>query len=173
MIYKKNIIIVIIFLTILFVGMVGVLVYTSLAGKLTEGNTTAYTATVRKVQVAGAGQPPHAEIITEEYTNSLYVTESVAENIDLNILKKINPRQKVFFRIKTSKCSLLNKVEFIDIVALKTNDADIFSLAQYNQFFNQAAFPAKIAGAAVAVLFLILQIRMLLRLKNTNKSRFC
>lgn len=88
MIYKKNIIIVIIFLTILFVGMVGVLVYTSLAGKLTEGNTTAYTATVRKVQVAGAGQPPHTEIITEEYTNSLYVTESVAENIDLNILKK-------------------------------------------------------------------------------------
>lgn len=79
----------------------------------------------------------------------------------------------MFFRIKTSKCSLLNKVEFIDIVALKTNDADIFSLAQYNQFFNQAAFPAKIAGAAVAVLFLILQIRMLLRLKNTNKSRFC
>ena len=167
---KKMMIVVLILAAVFFIGTVGVLVHIDRDGKLSVENTALYTVTVRGVQITGTSQLPSVEIDTEEYTNSLYVAATVVKNIDLRLLEKIKPGQKVFFRIKTSKCGLLNNAEFIDVVALKTNEADIFNLPQYNRFFNQAAYPAKISGVVVAGLFLLLQACMLVLLKKVPKK---
>ena len=66
------------------------------------------------------------------------------------------------------KRSQLNSVDFVDIVSLKTETNDIFTLEDYNHFMRVSARPARIADITVALLLLVVSILCFVFIKRNS-----
>lgn len=62
--------------------------------------------------------------------------------------------EKISFRVEKAKAEQLDKAEFVNIAALKTEMKVILSLEDYNGYMRDAAYPARMAGGAIAMLSL-------------------
>lgn len=155
---KRNIFFMILFF-FLFLVMIGLLIVSSAIDKQTDGTTTLYTATVSSVDVTDTGNAVSADIYIREYDTSLYLTTSVCENIKMDDLRDLNEGEMIFFRIENIKVEQMNEVEFLDIVSLKTDKKEIFTLEQYNQYMRDTACPTRIAGFLFAFVFLGMSLR--------------
>ena len=155
-----------IILIILFCGITGLNVIMAKESKQTENSTSLYQATVSDVEVTSIGEDKMVMIKTEEYSTGLFVTSSVCRNININNLSDLKSGQKIFFRIQSKKDFQMNAVDFLDIVELKTESKNIFTLDNYNSIIGNALYPPRLIGAVASVIFLIGIVRCLFRYKK-------
>lgn len=117
----------------------------------TENTTTLFAATVEKTVINTATDKPHAEIHTVEYGNWFYITQNIGSNINIDDLKTLEKGEKIYFRIENKKTKDINNVIFIDIVSLKTDDKNIFTIEDYNKYMHDAAVAPRIAGIVLSL----------------------
>lgn len=167
---KKTILklIIIIVSFVFFINMVILLLFTSKIDKQTDNTTTYYSATVSNTKI-WKGKDIYVNIRTNEYDNDLTITTSIEKNINLDDVRNLQNGQKIFFRIENYKTDDINKVPFIDIVSLSTETKDIFTLDDYNKFMSVAAYPGRIVGFIVALLFLSISVYNLFTLIRKAK----
>lgn len=163
----KTTIIVLSFL--LFAGTVGIIISMHKIDKQTADSAALYTATVKSADIIDTEKNISAEIHTKEYDTSLYVSVNICKNINTDDIKNLKNGQKIFFRIENSKAKQMNKVDFLDIVSLKTDSKEIFSLEEYNRLIHKSAYPARIAGGIAALSFLLISLLTYLS-GNKNKT---
>ena len=140
---------------VFFAGTIGLIYNVYRASKQSEQNTVLYTATVNTIQITDLGKEVYVKVYLVEYSNALIVATDVTKNIDLTKIENLNSGTKIYFRIESAKQDFINHVEFIDIVSLSTEQEVIFSLEDYNRYMEEGARPVKLAGTAVAFLFLL------------------
>ena len=62
----------------------------------------------------------------------------------------------------------MDKVDFINIVSLKTETKCVFSLEEYNVYIRNASYPARIASVVLALLFLSVSFWCFLSIKKSK-----
>ena len=165
---KRCLYFVLVVLLFLFFGAIGLLVAVSNVDNQTENTTTLYAATVEKIMITDTGKHIGVEIQTREYDTALFVTANICKYIGTERLEDLEYGQTIAFRVENIKAEQIGKVAFVDIVSLKMDTKDIFTLKQYNAFMQKAAYPAQIASVILAALFLCI---FLLLCKNVYKKR--
>lgn len=163
---KKYAIIILIISAVFLFGTVGILVSMTQIDKKTENNTTYYSATVSKVQVTDTGRGSYIEIQIEEYKSNLQISTNVSKNMNIDDIRDLQSGQKIFFRIENVKNNQMYQVEFVNIVSLKTEDKDIFTLDDYNNYIRKSAYPARTAGLIIALLLLLAVVLSILSIKR-------
>ncbi len=63
--------------------------------------------------------------------------------------------QKIFFRVTNEKTHHINKSKFVDIVSLRTETEEFFSLQDYNKYMKESLKHTRIAGLISALIFLV------------------
>jgi hypothetical protein len=63
------------------------------------------------------------------------------------------------------------KMRYIPIVSLRTQEKELVSLSSYNDYMAPQIFMATIAGIAVALIFLLISIHCILLLRGINVFR--
>lgn len=152
---------VIVFALLNLVGMGGIILLVIDSCNLTESNTVEYCATVKDVFVKELDNKTTITITTEEHGNSWRILNQISKHLG-NSVEKINTGQKITVRISDDKTEIINSGFFIDIVSLKVENEDIFTLEEYNSYMQQAwtmpiiagiVFMFGIAGALVYLVF--------------------
>lgn len=155
---------------LLFLVMVGLLIFVSKVDQQTQKTTTSYTASVSSVQITQTGKNSTAEIYTNEYTTSLHISSAIYQNINTDDLKNLQCGQTIFFSIENGYVQQMNKVDFLPITSLKTDTNDILSLEKYNQCMHEAAVPARIVGIIAAVSLLIVSLSCYVKNKRARRN---
>ena len=169
----KKIKIFLVIYSILFVLAVVNLIKMIVIYSQTENTTTLYSATVKKSPVTSmGGDGIYARIKTEENISEFVLLPYVNEKINIDDVTDLQSGQKIFFRIRNSEVKRMNKADFINIVSLKTEEKDIFSLDEYNVYVRKVACPELIEGLAVALFTSAVSIFCihLIRLRKAGKS---
>lgn len=155
----KKTVITLVFSIIFFIGTIGILIWMIPVDKQTENITVFYSGTVSKIQVTHTGEDTYVQISTAEYDTSLYLLPIICKNINVDDVSCLQKGQKIFFRIENFKAYQMNEeVEFINIVSLSTEEKDIFTLDDYNNYIRKSANSARIAAIAVVVLLLLVTV---------------
>lgn len=139
--------------------------------KLNENNTTLFTATVNRVDVIDSGDGIFAKIYVNEYDTCLQISTNICKYIEIDDICKLKNGQTIFFRIENIKVEQMNIVEFINVVSLKTNTKDIFSLDEYNKYIYNSAQPTRIASIIIALLFLFTSLFCFLKIKRNMNAK--
>lgn len=169
---RSNIKFIILIISIVFfIGTIGLITFMYQIDKQTEDTTTYYSATITTTRIINTGENVSAEIYTKEYSTSLYITTTISKNIDMNDIRELKKGQKIFFRIENIKSAQMNKVDFIDIVSLNTDAKDIFSLDEYNRYMNSFAYPTRIAGVVLALLFMAISLFCIFLIRRKQGAR--
>lgn len=158
---------------LLSLGTVGILFCMRNIDKQTEDTTTLYSATVETIKITDTGKHIYTEIHTKEYHAVLMISTNTTQNIDLNDIRNLQNGQRIYFRIENSKIGQMtnaadqsNNVNLINIISLETETKCIFSLEDNNKYFRIAAYPARIAGIVMALLFLSISSVNLMAIKR-------
>lgn len=141
-----------------FVVTLGLIISISKIDKQTNETTTIYKATINDVFITDTGNNLFVEICTKEYDTSLKISTNISKNIKIDDITDLKEGQTIFFQIENIKVKQMNKVEFINITSLKTDTKEIFSLEEYNMYINNSAYPTRIVGIVMALLFLFVSI---------------
>ncbi|MBE6727771.1 MAG: hypothetical protein E7562_03885 [Ruminococcaceae bacterium] len=162
---KINIFLIFVFL-FLFVATIGIIISMNNIDKQTKETTTLYTATVSRIEITDTEKNISAEIHTEEYDTSLLISTNICKKIKLDDISNLKSGQTISFRVENIKANQMNKVEFINLISLKTDTKDIFSLEEYNKYIHDSAYPARIASIAMASLFLLISLFLFFKNKK-------
>lgn len=146
-----------------FMVMLGLMISLNTIDKYTEDTTTLYTATIDIVEITDTGRNIYCKIHVSEYDTSLQISTNISKNIEIDKLKGLEKGQIIFFRIDTDKTEQMNNVAFVDIVSLRTDDIELFSLDEYNSYIYDEAKPARILGFMLMLVSLIIFIMCILR----------
>ena len=84
----------------------------------------------------------------------LYLQQSICNEMGVEDIEALKIGEKISFRVEKAKAEQLDKAEFVNIAALKTEMKVILSLEDYNGYMRDAAYPARMAGGAIAMLSL-------------------
>lgn len=107
-------------------------------GKQSEETNTAFSATVKYVVVNETEESIYPQIHINEAETYFMIRSSVSKQIDLDKVRNLQPGQKIYFTIENYKAEQLDKVRFVDITSLRTDTQVIYSLDDYNSYFNKA-----------------------------------
>ena len=129
-------------------------VSTRLLISMGEDNTVLFTATVKSTVIMDTGENISVEINTEEFKAGLYLQQSICNEMGVENIEALKIGEKISFRVEKAKAEQLDKAEFVNIAALKTEMKVILSLEDYNDYMRDAAYPARMAGGAIAMLSL-------------------
>lgn len=108
-------------------------------GRQSEETTTAFSATVKYVVVNKTEESIYPQIHINEAETYFMIRSSVSKQIDLDKVRNLQPGQKIYFTIENYKAQQLDKVRFVDITSLRTDTQVIYSLDDYNSYFNKMA----------------------------------
>ena len=167
---RKNLAVVaLIFSLLFFFGMLGNVIIMNTRNP-SEANTTQFTATVRGVEIDGEGIHEHCIIHSEEYGGKLstYNIRGISDTTDFNSLKN---GQFVFFRVENIWLDQIEEMRFFPIISIRTEEEEIVSLSDYNEYMDDLRFAPTIAGIVVALIFLLASIHCILLLKGINVFR--
>ena len=109
-------------------------------GRQSDETTTAFSATVKNVVMTETETKIYPKIYVNESETCLLIN-SISEEIDLNIVRNLQPGQKIYFRIENYKAKQLEEAKIVDIVSLRTDTQVIYSLDDYNRHFNESVYP--------------------------------
>lgn len=164
-----------IFFSILFLffffGMISLIIMMNNSEKPSEKNTTEFTATVIYVEMGGTGAEKYGVIYTEEYSSTKLNIFNIKRIGDTNDLQNLQTGQTVFFRINNVWLDQFEEMEFVDIISLRTEEKEIFSLSNYEEYISQQRFAATIVGIVVTLIFLLASIHCAALLKGVNIFR--
>jgi hypothetical protein len=133
--------------------MIGVLFTMRTVDKKTETNTTELMGTIAKVENIDTGESLYIEIYTTEYKCALYISSRVSKAIDKDDINDLKKGQTIFFRVENNNLEDFDTRNFSNIVSLKTTEKEILSLSSYNEYAQNAAFPARITCIVIAFIF--------------------
>lgn len=162
---KKVIMIISMFL---FIVTSGLIITMSKIDKQTEMTTTLYTAKVSRIEIIGTDENMYCEIHTQEYDTTLHISTNIIKNVNEDFLKTIKEGQMISFRIENAKVEQMNKVRFINIVSLKTDTREVFSLEDYNRYINKALLPTRITGVIFLLIFLTTSVCSYIRVRKKS-----
>ena len=163
---RKNTLFALFLSLLVFIGAVFLLILVNNFEKLSEHNTTEYTATVTNIEMKGSGTGEYGKIYTEEY-GELYIYY-IRNIVDMDDFNNLQAGQTVFFRIENI---WLEKMDFIKIVSLKTAEKEMFSLSSYAEYMEHQYFRASIPGIIIIPICLLAAIHFTLLLKGINIFR--
>ena len=103
---------------------------TGLIGNYTEDNTQEYTATVSSVQIIASRETPSIRIYTEEYSAFLQIS-SVEEPEEIK--EALRKGTTIHFRVPNTMKSLMTTGQFVEVVALKSEEVVLLSIRDYNE----------------------------------------
>ncbi len=152
----------------LIIGLLGCSIVMSQDSRISESDTSEYTATVTKTETVGTGENIHVKIYTEEYKNYWVIISNIATRIDLEPINSLSPGQSITLRIRREAVAALNNgsTEFIDIVSLKTDSTEIITLEDYRNISSAAMVPAKISICIFNSLLIIATVILIIRMKK-------
>ena len=135
--------------------------------RLTEINTTEFTATIENVEIMKAKNGDYCTVYTEEYGDKLAVhnAESI---IDINAFKNLRTGQPIFFRIENVWIDQIESMPFIPIAALKTVEKEIMTLDSRNKYDENILLEMTKIGTILGAVFLLIVIHCILLLKGIN-----
>lgn len=136
--YKRKSVLLAVSVLILIVFIV-VTVHFKQNGRQSEETTTAFSATVKYVVVNKTEESIYPQIHINEAETYFMIRSSVSKQIDLDKVRNLQPGQKIYFTIENYKAQQLDKVRFVDITSLRTDTQVIYSLDDYNSYFNKMA----------------------------------
>ena len=165
---RKVLLIILVCSVFFFLVTIGIFISMFQIDKQTEDITIEYSATVRRIHINNSVKNKWVQIETEEYDSSLYISVNISKNIDIRKIESLKQGEKIFFRIVDTEAEQLNSVDFVDIVSLKTETNDIFTLEDYNHFMRVSARPARIADITVALLLLVVSILCFVFIKRNS-----
>lgn len=145
-------------------NLVTVIVY----GNITLNNTTEFSATVKNVLVRGSGDNESIIIVTEEYGDKLNVFQpyNFAEK---EVFLSIEEGEKITFRIEDSWLESFEEQPFINIVQLRTETSEIFSLVNYANY-TESEFNYSVAGAKlICIAFFGIVVFCVYKLYKTSR----
>ena len=154
----------------LFIITIGLIISMSKIDKLNEDNTTLFTATVKSVDVIDTGDEIFAKIYVNEYDTCLQISTNICKYIEIDDICKLKNGQTIFFRIENIKVKQVNKVDFLNIVSLKTNIQNIYSLGEYNNYICESAYPTRIISTTMALVFLFVSVLYFVKAKKIYKA---
>ncbi len=137
--------------------------------KLTEKETKEFIATITDIKITNTGKNFSAEIYTKEYDSFLYVSNSVCNRIGIDTINALKAEERIFFRVENINSTQINKVDFINVVSLRTDKKSIFTLEEYNEFMHISAKPARIASVVVLGVCFVLFLKFLTK-RNFNQG---
>lgn len=149
-------------------GAVGLLISIRSEDNKTTENTTVYDATVAEIDCLEAEDNYEIVIHTEEYETDLRIPDSICADINIATINDIKNGDTIFFRIENYKVSELNQVGFFNIVSLRTDNQDIFSLSDYNRSIHYSVHSERIAGTVLVIALLALEVYLLNKIKKTG-----
>lgn len=120
----------------------------------TKDDTVEYTATVSKIEINDTGKDLYIEIYTKEYDNYFLIPTGVSKHIDAEDINRIESGEEITFRVEKNMVKIMEESEFVDIVSLKTNEKNIYTLSEYNQYYSKGFLPGKIIICIIACAFL-------------------
>ncbi len=154
---------------LLFFGMIGLLLIINGIDKQNEENTMEFTAVVQSTQVTNANDHVYIEILLEG-NKKLLIQNSIGEKINVDSIQNLQSGELVFFRIE-KQMEEHYEAGLVNIVSLRTERDQIFSLDDYNTLIHETAFQARIAGIIAAAIFLILAFLLIWRLRCYKKKK--
>ena len=163
---RKVLLIILVCSVFFFLVTIGIFISMFQIDKQTEDITIEYSATVRRIHINNSVKNKWVQIETEEYDSSLYISVNISKNINMNKIIALKEGEKIFFRIENIKVKQMNFVDFVDIVSLKTETDDIFTLNDYNYFMRISARPARIANIIVALILLVVSVLCFVLIKH-------
>lgn len=163
---RKVLLIILVCSVFFFLVTIGIFISMFQIDKQTEDITIEYSATVRRIHINNSVKNKWVQIETEEYDSSLYISVNISKNIDIRKIESLKQGEKIFFRIVDTKAEQLNSVDFVDIVSLKTETNDIFTLEDYNHFMRVSARLARIANIIVALILLVVSVLCFVLIKH-------
>lgn len=143
-------------------------------GRQSEGTTTAFSATVKNVVVTETETKIYPKIYVNEAETCLLIN-SISEEIDLDIVKNLQPGQKIYFRVENYKAKQIEEAKIVDIVSLSTDTQVIYSLDDYNRHFNESVYPKnrKISYIFVALNAAVIVLTYLsMKKQRSQKPKF-
>lgn len=169
---KKLTVIIMILSMLFFLGTVGIMISMTQIDQQTEDTTTDYSATVSNIQITDTGKSTYVAIQTKEYDSTLQISTNISDKLNMDDVRSLQEGQTIFFRVENTKAGQMNTVQTLNIVSLKTEQTDIFTLDDYNEDMKQAAYPARIASMIVALGFLAI-FCVFLRRYRIGKRQHC
>lgn len=152
---------------LLFFGMIGLYIIISAEDQQSEANTVEYNDTVAAVDVTQTENDVHLEIVTES-NRRLIVQTSVANQLDPSEIQALQPGEQIFYRIGKTFQQTFEEAGMANIVALRTEDQEFFSLDDYNQYVREILGQGKIACLVAAAVFFLASLYCVLRIKNVT-----
>lgn len=166
---KSRIVLMFVFLS-LFVVTVGLILSMRNIDNQNENTTILHTATVDYIDVTNTGDSVYLEIYTKEYRTSLMISTNISWRINIEDVKNLKEGQTIFFRVEKTKANQINEVSFINITSLETETNCIFSLKDYNQIMHASAYPTRMFGSVMALIFLSISIFFYYKIKKTRPN---
>ena len=100
------------------------------------------------------------------------IRSSVSKQIDLDKVRNLQPGQKIYFTIENYKAEQLDKVRFVDITSLRTDTQVIYSLDDYNSYFNKAHSNRTTSYTLITLNFAVIVLTSLsMKKQRDNDSR--
>lgn len=143
-------------------------------GNKSEGATTAFSATVKNVVVTETETRVYPKIYINESEACLLINSFVGKQIDLEIVRNLQPGQKIYFRVENYKAEQFDEAKMVDIISLRTDTQVIYSLDDYNRYFDKLVYPRRIAGRILITLnFAVIVLTYLsMKKQRDNDPRF-
>lgn len=168
---KSTINVIIMFLSLLFFcGTIGLIITMCEIGMLTEEKTTELIATVIDTELTNTGTDVFAEIYTKEYDTSLLISNNICNYMETDKLSDLKTGDTIFFRIENANLEQINVVDFINIVSLRSDRKNIFSLKEYNEIMSISAQPAQVVSVIVAIFFLVVFLSFFFKFITKNRA---
>ena len=141
-------------------------------GKQSEETNTAFSATVKYVVVNETDESIYPQIHINEAETYFMIRSSVSKQIDLGKVRNLQPGQKIYFTIENYKAEQLDKVRFVDITSLRTDTQVIYSLDDYNSYFNKAHSNRTTTYILITLNFAVIVLTFLsMKKQRDNDSR--
>ena len=141
-------------------------------GKQSEETNTAFSATVKYVVVNETDESIYPQIHINEAETYFMIRSSVSKQIDLDKVRNLQPGQKIYFTIENYKAEQLDKVRFVDITSLRTDTQVIYSLDDYNSYFNKAHSNRTTTYILITLNFAVIVLTFLsMKKQRDNDSR--
>ena len=136
------------------VGSIGLFVIIDSLDNQSKKNTTELSGTVKKVEFINTEKELHYLIYIEERELILNVSTNISKKINGKLINDLQKGDIVFFRVENEYLSK-SDASFINIVSLKTNNNEVYSLSDYNQHISKSVKKVRIVPIVLFVFFSI------------------
>lgn len=164
---KKSVLYICSILTFMFLfGIVGLLLILSSTDRQTQENTTECVASIKDVEISVTERDLFLNMLCNEYSCYLNISTVVSDNIDINNIYALQTGDTIYFRVNNHSLDKLETTATVNVVSLRTDKQQLFSLSNYNDFMHSHVLYAKFALVFVVVVLSIIIVVLIVKLRR-------